>query len=122
VDDVGTHGGGEAVGDDDDGATRGQQAEPVQPVLFGPRVHGAGRLVQEQDGRLAAKRARQRDALPFAAAEFRPARKPLAEQVLIALREPGDDLVRPAARAAAWTSEGVASGDPTAMFSPAVAL
>src|ERR1035438_6044361 len=47
VNDVGVHGGGEAVGDHERRSARGEGAEAAQPVLLRPRIHGAGGFVQD---------------------------------------------------------------------------
>ncbi len=54
-------------------------------------VERAGGLVEDQDARVLEQRARDRHPLLLAAGELHPA---LAHQRVVALREPGDELVR----------------------------
>lgn len=62
VDDVGEHGRGEAMGDDDCDAALGKPAEALAPD-FGPGLHGAGGLVEDDGGDLGEEGARQSDAM-----------------------------------------------------------
>src|ERR1035437_745896 len=47
MNDVGVHGGGEAVGDHERRPALGKGAESAQPVLLRPGIHGAGGFVQD---------------------------------------------------------------------------
>ena len=68
VNDIGAHGRGETVGDEQCGAAFRQRAEARQLVGLGPGVHGAGGLVEDENGGAAIDGAGQCDALPFAGA------------------------------------------------------
>src|SRR5213079_142421 len=83
----------EAVRDHDGGAAPRYGVKPLQPVAFGPRVHRAGRLVQEDDGRVSEEGAGQRDALPLAPAQLRAAVKPSPQRVFIAAGQARDNLI-----------------------------
>lgn len=50
MDHICVHGRGKSVGDDEGGVLRGQCAESLQPIVLGPRVHGARRLIEDQNG------------------------------------------------------------------------
>ena len=94
--------------------------EPVERLLdqrLALRVHRRQRLVQHQDRRVAQQRAGDGDALALAAREPHAA---LADHRLVALRQARDELVALAARAAASSSAGVASGRPMRMLSSTV--
>ena len=65
VNDIGAHGRGEAVGDDERRAADGELPETVQPVGLGPGVHRRGRFVEDDDGGLAQESPRQRNPLPL---------------------------------------------------------
>jgi hypothetical protein len=67
--DVGLHGCGEAMSDDQHRVTFGEGQEAAQPVGFGPRVHGAGGFIQNQDIWLAEKSPCQSQSLPFSYAQ-----------------------------------------------------
>src|SRR2546425_6195191 len=68
--DVRAHSSGEAVGDDDDGTTVGQRANPLQPVRLRPGIHGTGWLIMQYNRRLSQKCAGQGDTLPLADTEL----------------------------------------------------
>src|ERR1035437_839377 len=91
MNDVGVHGGGEAVGDHERRPARGEGAETAQPVLLRPGIHGAGGFVQDDQRGPPAESPGQGNALPFAPAQFR-ASKPLAQQSLEAILEAFDRL------------------------------
>ena len=94
MNDISVHGCGETVGDKDCGATRCQNAESLQPVCFRPGIHGAGGLIQNDDGSLAQKGSSQCHALPLAYTELRAPRKPPSEQRFITLRQPPYKIIR----------------------------
>src|ERR1041385_3520180 len=84
--DISMHRRGEPMRDDDRGAANRENAESVKPVCFRPRIERTRRLVQNDDWRSPQERTRQRDALPLANAQFRPAGKPTPEKCLFVLR------------------------------------
>ena len=122
MNDVGVHGGGEAVGNHQPGTALGEGAKAAQPILFCPGIHGAGRLVQDDQRGPPEKSARQRDPLPFAPAQFL-ASKPLAQQRLETSRQPFDRLQRSRIPGGLPHASlvGGSSISPKAIFSPAVA-
>ena len=67
-----------------------QAAERALDLPLGADVDGARRLVEDQDARVGEQRARERDELALAEREPRAA---LAELRLVAVLEPGDELV-----------------------------
>ena len=71
-------------------AAGGEAPEAVQPVGFGPGVHGAGGLVQDQQGRLAEESAGKGDALPFADAQLGSVFKPFSQQMIVAVGQTAD--------------------------------
>src|SRR5579885_2986045 len=83
----------EAMGDDDSRLAGAQAAEALKPVGFGPGIHRARRLVENDDWSAAQKRPGERDSLPLANAQFRAAGEPFSQQIAIALRQAGDRLV-----------------------------
>ena len=62
--------GGDAVGDEDDGAPRGLALDRAEDRALGLRVDGGERVVQDEDLRLPHERAREGDALLLAAREL----------------------------------------------------
>ncbi len=61
VDLVGEAGGGETMRDHDHGPALSQRAKAAEPIGFRPRIHRAGRLVEDEDRRLPKKCPRQGD-------------------------------------------------------------
>ena len=61
--------GGEAVCGDQHGASVARITETSQELSFGLGVHGAQTVVQDQDARVARKRARDAGALPLSSGE-----------------------------------------------------
>jgi len=84
-DEIGAHGSRKAMGNDDGCATAHEFMKAVQPLCLGPRIHGAGRLIQENNAGLAQKGARQSNALPLAATKTRAIDKPFSQQCVIPL-------------------------------------
>ena len=60
---VGVEDGADALGDDERGVPVHQRGERVLNVGLGRHVHGAGAVVQNEDGRFAQQRAGNRNAL-----------------------------------------------------------
>src|SRR6266542_3898585 len=79
-----------AVGDDKCGAALHEALHRVQDAGLGLHVHGAGGLVEDEHRRVLQEGAGERDALALAARE---AESPLANLGVVALRQPGDELV-----------------------------
>jgi hypothetical protein len=89
-DQVGRQDGAQAVGDDDAGAPGHHPLERILDQRFGFAVQVAGGLVQHQDARVFEDHARQGDALLLAAAQAVAA---LAHDRVVAVRQPGDEVV-----------------------------
>ena len=99
-----------------------QLLEALEHLELGARVERGGRLVEDQHLRIAHVGAGDGDLLPLAAGEVDAGLEAAADQLVVALRQPGDHLVgqarrrRPRMRA----RSSRASMRPTPMFSPAV--
>ncbi len=98
--------GGDAVGDENDGAVRGLALDRREDRRLGLGVDGGERVVEHQDRRLAHEGAGEGDALPLAAGELDAA---LADDGVEAL---GSDCTsaRTSASSAAWRMVSVPSG------------
>ena len=88
---VGLAQGAQAVGDGDRRAALDQVVERLLDLPLGLGVDRRGRLVEDQDARVDQQRAGDRDPLPLAARERLAA---LADQRVVAVRQPEDELVR----------------------------
>ena len=62
--------GGQAVADVDGGFVPGNGVEAAVDLVFGHRVQGGGRLIQDQEGRILVQCSGQGDFLGFAAGDF----------------------------------------------------
>src|SRR5947207_13465052 len=80
----------EAVRDDERRAAVQKAAQGVLDLALGADVDRARRLVEDQDPRVGEQRTRERDELALAEREAEAA---LAELRVVALLEPGDELV-----------------------------
>ena len=89
-DQVGVAHGRDAVRHDDRRPLAHDAAQPRQDLLFGVRVHGRQRVVQDQDPRVDGQGARERRPLLLAARQRDAA---LADDRVVAVREVGDVLV-----------------------------
>ena len=67
---VGAADGGEAVGDDDDGALSRKTGERLLDAGFAFGIEGAGGFIEQEDGRVRHQRPCERDALALAAGEI----------------------------------------------------
>ena len=76
---------------------------------FGPGVHRAGRLVQDEDGRFGQESPGDGDELAFAGADARPL---LVDHRVVALGQGPDEVVDVGGTAAALISSRVAPGAP----------
>ena len=81
---------GEPVGDDDRGAAGEQPPQAGLDPALGVDVDVRGRLVEHEDARVGDQRARERDELALAGRELDAA---LADRRVVAVLEPGDELV-----------------------------
>ena len=96
------------MGDDDGGAPLLQLRHRRLHFALGLHVQRRGRFVEDQDRRIGQERARHRHALTLAARELHAA---LADFGVVALRQLGDEVVRPRPLGrAAMISSIVASG------------
>jgi hypothetical protein len=93
MDEIGLHGGGEAVADDEDGATRGKVAKAGEPSGFGPDVEHTGGFIQNDKLCLTKKCPCKRYPLPLPCAEFCLSR-PFAEHRLKTFGQARDNCVR----------------------------
>src|SRR5688500_14316653 len=93
MDDVGAHRYGKAVRYHDCCAPGYQLAHSVEPVGFRPGVHKTGGPIQNKYRSLPDERSGERNSLPVAYAQLRPARKPFAHHSLVTPRQPHDRLV-----------------------------
>ena len=59
------HSSSEAVSDDDGSAMGSEPAKSIQPVGFGPGIHGAGWFVENYDRGFSQESTGESDALPF---------------------------------------------------------
>src|SRR5262249_39999735 len=89
-DPVGMHDGGEPVRDDECGAALAELGDRFLYVAFGLGVERCRRFVEQDDGRVLDQRARDRDALAFAAGE---AQTVLADRGVVFLREAHDEVM-----------------------------
>ena len=105
------------VRDHERGAVGEQRAERALDPPLRADVDRRGRLVEDQDAGIGEQRPRERDQLPLAEREPRPA---LLEVRLVAVLEREDELVRADGLRGAATSAGLASGRPNAMLSRTV--
>ena len=106
---IGQADGREPVGDDERRAPFHEDAQGVVDLLFHLHVDGTGGVVEDEDGRVDEQRSSNRDALALTARE-RVA--PFADDGVVPVRKLRDELVCPAARAAAFTSAISAPGRP----------
>src|ERR1019366_2221734 len=83
----------ETVRNHDHGAPACETAETTKPISFRPRIHRAGRLVENQYGGPPQKSSRQGDALPFPDAQFGALCEPAPEQLIVAGGKLVDNLV-----------------------------
>ena len=81
---------GQAVGDHDDGAAARVGLELTQQLLFRSRVEGAGRLVENEDARIADQGAGDADQLPLSHRQSLP---PFAQHGVVALRQALDEIM-----------------------------
>src|SRR5439155_773757 len=88
---VGPAHGRKPVRDEEGRAALGQSVQGLQQSVFGFDVERAGRLVEDQNGRVLQQGARNRNALALAAGERRPA---LADHGVVAVGQTHDELVR----------------------------
>ena len=86
-------GSGETVRNHDHGAPASEMAETSKPISFRPRIHRAGRFVEDQYGSPAQKSPRQGDTLPFPYAQLSAICEPASEHLIVAGGKPVDDLV-----------------------------
>ena len=93
VNDVREPGCRKAVSNNNGRASLGQFLEAPERIRLGPRVHGAGGLVQDDYLGSTIERSGQGDALPLTNTELGAPLKPVTQHVLVALRQAGDDLV-----------------------------
>src|SRR5438093_4516408 len=89
-DDVGSPNGREPVRDHEGGPARHEPLEPLHDERLGGGVEGGGRLVQDQDRRVAEDGTRDRDAELLARGERRP---PLADDGVEAFRKPVEEVL-----------------------------
>ena len=90
-DHVGVFDSGQPVGDDEDRPPLHQLIHAALHNLLSPRVNGGGRLVEDHDGRVGDRRARDRDELPLALGEVFAV---VGQQGIVSLRQAGDKVVR----------------------------
>src|SRR6185503_10192828 len=89
---VGMHRGGEAVRDDDDRSVTRGGAKARMPVVFGPGIERARRLVEQQDRRRSSEGPCKGEALPLAGAEIGTAIEHFADAGVITIRQPVDEF------------------------------
>ena len=87
---VGVLDGGQPVGDDQRRPAAADVAKTALHCDFVLSVQGGSRFIEDDDGRVAQKRPRQRHALPLAAGKAHAA---LAEHGLVAVRQAGNEIV-----------------------------
>ncbi len=90
-DPVGELEGGAPVRDEQGGPAGHDLLEPPVDLGFDPRVDRRGRVVEDQDARIGQQRPGQRHPLALAAGQGEPL---LPDHRVVALRQPGDELVR----------------------------
>src|ERR1019366_2138504 len=76
-----------------DGAPTRKAAETAKPIRFRPRIHRAGRFVENQYGGTPQESSRQGDALPFPDAQLGAIGEPAPEQLIVAGGKLVDDLI-----------------------------
>src|SRR5690606_25333544 len=89
---IGAADGRQAMGDDDRGAADHQLLDGRLHPPLGLHVQGGGRLVQHQDRRVREEGPRDRHPLALAAGKLD---APLADEGVVAARQPGDEVVGP---------------------------
>ena len=94
---IGTHSRREAVRDDQSSPAVNQRTKARQPLGLSPRIHEAGRFVENHDLRPPQKCPSQGDALPLAPTEFGAVSKPLPQQRIVPSGQTGNNLVGPGA-------------------------
>ena len=82
---------GAAVRDEQRGPAGHDLLEPAVDLGFDPRVDGRGRVVQDQDAGIGEQRPGQGHPLPLPAGQGQAL---LPDDRVVALRQPGDELVR----------------------------
>ena len=88
---------GEAVRDQHDGLAAAELLEALEHFVLGARIERGGRLVEDQQLRVAHVGARDGDLLPFAAGKIDAGAKALAEQLVVLLGQLADDFIGQAA-------------------------
>src|SRR5690606_4040911 len=93
VDAVAAAAAGEPVRDEQDGPAVGVRADPLEQLVLGPRVQGGGRLVADQQRRVAVEAAGDGEALPLAARQLRAALETAVQQCPVPVGQSVHDLV-----------------------------
>ena len=105
---------GQAVRDDDQGAVPGDAQQIGVDDRLAVGIERAGRLVEDQNARIADQRARDRQPLALAA---RQVGRPLLDEGLVTARQLSMNSSAPASRAAVTISSKLASGLAAAIVS-----